>query len=53
MQRYTMINYPMEIKAVVDNILYGTILVLVRNTDVVYRKVKLPVVAVSGLDIHF
>ena len=46
-------NPPMEIKAVVENISDGPaqdiLLVLVRDTDDVCRKVELPVVPVPGL----
>ena len=54
---YTGINAPMEIKAVDDNILYGTaqgsLMVLVRYTQDVCRKVKMTIVLVSGLKMFF
>ena len=53
MMDYTEINPLLEIKAAGDNVLYGTaqriLLVLVRNTHAVCRKVKLPVVLDTGL----
>ena len=56
MQRYTEINTPMEIKAVDDHILYrtaqGTLLVLVRDTDDIRRKIKLQVILVRELKIN-
>ena len=53
MQQYTEMNPPMKIKAAGDNTLYGIaqgiLLALVRDTNDVCRKAKLPVVLVPGL----
>ena len=53
MLEYTKAEPPIEIRATGDNMLHGTaqgiLLVVVRGTDKVLRKVKLPVVLVPGL----
>ena len=57
MQHYSAIEAPIKIKATADSILYRTaqniLLALVRGTDDVLRKVKLPVVFVLGLKSFF
>ena len=53
MLQYTRIEPPMEIRAAGDNVLrvtaQGILLVVVRGTDDVLRRVKLPIVLVRGL----
>ena len=53
MLHYAEINPPMEFKAAGHNTLFGTaqgiLLVVLRDTQDVYRTVKLPILFVSGL----
>ena len=51
MLEYTEVEPPMEIRAAGNNMLHGTaqVLVVVRGTDDVLRKVKLPIVLVPDL----
>ena len=53
MLEYTKIEPPVEIRAAEDSVLYGTaqgiLLIIVRGTDGVLQKVKLPIVLVPGL----
>ena len=57
MLEYTEMNPPMKIKAAGHNNFFGAaqgiVLVLVRNTQDVFRTIKLPIVLVPGLGIHF
>ena len=52
---YTEINPPMETRAACDNTLFGTaqriLMVLVRDTQDVFRSIKLPMVLILGLKI--